>query len=139
MGDNDTGSNSGGATPMSPRKVSVSQFQRDVAQFLKLVAKTGGGQLTCNQMVILAEVWISFATGQPVYVSDIQRLCNMPKATASRTVASLGDTSEGGMGFLSTQTDPSDRRKKLLVPSKKLIQINQQMSKEFKDYWLSTR
>ena len=123
---------------MSQQKVLVSQFQRDVAQFLKLVAKTGGGNLTCNQLVILAEVWISYAGGQPVYVSDIQRLCSMPKATASRTVASLGDASEGGMGFLSTETDPSDRRKKMLVPSQALIKLNGQMSDEFKDYWLST-
>lgn len=120
---------------MAATKVTVSRFQLNVAAFLKLVSQHGGGHLTCNQMIILAEVWISYSAGQPLYISDIQRLCNMPKATASRTVATLGDFSEGGLGFLSIESDPSDRRKKLLVPSRKLMETNRRMTKSFKEYW----
>ena len=119
---------------MALKKVKVSGFQRDVATFLKLVSRYGGAHLTCNQMVILAEVWIAHSAGQPVTISDVQRLCNMPKATASRTVATLGDFAEGGLGFLSIEPDPTDRRKKLLIPSRKLMKTNQLMTKAFKEY-----
>ena len=118
---------------MGKEQLRVSQFQKDVASFLKLVGSYGGGNLTCNQMLILAEVWMAYSRDEPLYVSDIQQLCGMPKATASRNVATLSDLPDTGMGFLTIETDPTDRRRKRLLPSKGLIETNIKMSREFRE------
>lgn len=110
-------------------EIRVSRFQLDVLAFLKLVARYGGAHLTCNQMIILGEVWIAHAEGRPLFAADLRELCNMPKSTVSRVIASLGDE---GLGFLSMHLDPRDRRRKRIQPSKPLIRLNDRMSEEFR-------
>ena len=107
----------------------MSDFQRHVLEFLKLVARHGGAHLSCNQMIILGEVWIAYAEDRPLFAADVRELCNMPKATTSRVIASLGDK---GLGFISVRSDPSDHRRKLLQPSTPLIALNDKMSAEFR-------
>ena len=116
------------AQKSSKPEIRVSDFQRHVLAFLKLVAKYGGAHLSCNQMIILGEVWIAYAEDRPLFAADVRELCNMPKATASRVIASLGDK---GLGFISVRSDPSDNRRKLLQPSTPLIALNDRMSDEF--------
>lgn len=113
----------------SKPEIRVSDFQRRVLAFLKLVAKYGGAHLSCNQMIILGEVWTAYAEDRPLFAADVRELCNMPKATASRVIASLG---ENGLGFISVRSDPSDQRRKLLQPSAPLIALNDRMSAEFR-------
>jgi len=117
----------------SEKKASIqaSRFQRDVLTFLKLAARHGGAHFTCNQMVMLGELWIAYAEQRPVCAADLRALCNMPKATVSRILASLGDE---GLGFIVTQSDPEDGRRKLLLPSARLIRLNDKMSTEFRSY-----
>ena len=76
---------------------------------------------------------MAYSRDEPLYVSDIQQLCGMPKATASRNVAALSDIPDTGMGYLKIQTDSADRRRKRLLPSKELIETNVSMSKAFRD------
>ena len=112
------------------QEIHVSHFQRNVLAFLKLVAKYGGAHLTCSQMIILGEVWIAYAEGRPLFAADLRQLCNMPRATASRVISSLG---EKGLGFISVASYLEDQRRKLLQPSKPLIDLNDRMSREFRD------
>ena len=101
----------------------------------KLVAKHGGAQLTCNQLIILGEVWTAFSGDRELCISDIQQLCKMPKATASRTVCNLAED----LGFIDLEVDPNDKRRKFLLPSTRLVQLDRKMSREFRKYWDATR
>ena len=112
-------------------RTQASRFQRDVLAFLKLASKYGGAHFTCNQMIMLGEVWIAYAEGRPICAADLRELCDMPKSTASRILASLG---EEGLGFIATKADAEDHRRKLLLPSRRLMQLDEQMSRDFRAY-----
>ncbi len=113
------------------QRVQASRFQRDVLAFLKLAARYGGAHFTCNQMIMLGEVWVAHAEGRSICAADLRQLCAMPKATASRILASLGDE---GLGFIATKPDPRDHRRKLLLPSRRLVHLDEKMSRDFREY-----
>ena len=121
---------------MPEKKIQASRFQQDVLTFLKMVARYGGAHLTCNQLIILGEVWMAYALERSICAVDVRELCDMPKATASRVIASLGAE---GLGFIATEPDPQDQRRKLLKPTQVLLQLNDKMSREYRAYWEATR
>ena len=117
--------------PDQQKPTQASRFQQDVLAFLKLAAKYGGAQFTCNQMIMLGEVWVAYAEGRSICAADLRELCNMPKSTASRILASLGDE---GLRFIAAELDPKDHRRKCLLPSTRLMRLEEQMSRDFRSY-----
>jgi len=105
----------------------------DFIALLEILVKQVGGNLTTNQLLILAVVWEADLKGISLAVSDIAGLCNLPSSiaglcnlpssTASSTIARLGDFTTYGMGLISLQTDRLDRRKKLVRPSRQLAEL----------------
>ena len=83
--------------------------------------------LSVGQLLIIAAALDADKRGQSFVVSDVERLCKMPKSTASRTVASLSDFVDDGLGLLTARTHPVDRRKKELKPTPKLLQVIRQV------------
>ncbi len=87
-----------------------------------VVEKIDSG-LSVAQLLILSAALDADKRGDSFVVSDVETLCMMPKSTASRTVASLSDFVEGGLGLLTARTHSVDRRKKELKPTPKLLNL----------------
>lgn len=96
---------------------------RTLLNALAAVIKHVDNSLSVGQLLILSAALDAQKRGRSFVVSDVERLCNMPKSTASRTVASLSDFVDEGLGLLSARTHPVDRRKKELRPTPKLLNL----------------
>ena len=119
---------------MTETNTIASQFQRDVLKFLKLVAGNGGANFTCIQLIILGEIWVAYDEGRAVCAKQVRELCGLPKATASRILNNL----ETDLRLITSKRDSQDARRKLLLPSPQLHELNDRMTDEYRKYWRAT-
>lgn len=107
---------------------------RTVIALIHIVVTHVGGNLTLNQLLILAAVWEADMDGKSLAVSDIANLCHVPRSTASSIVARLSDVTANGMGLIAFDDDPVDRRRKFVRPSRQLKTLARSMVSECTAY-----
>lgn len=105
---------------------------RTVTTLIHIVVAHMGGNLTLNQLLILAAVWEADMDGESLAVSDIANLCDIPRSTASSIVARLSNITANGMGLIAFDDDPVDRRRKFVRPSTQLKTLAESMARECK-------
>lgn len=107
---------------------------RTVIALIHIVATHVGGNLTINQLLILAAVWDADADEKPLAVSDIADLCHVPSSTASGMVARLSDITANGTGLVAIDDDPVNRLRKFVRPSRQLKTLAESMVSEYAAY-----
>lgn len=92
------------------------------------------GILTLRQLAILASIWEADRAGDSLYGSDIADLRYLRRSTASNMVARLSDNTANGMGLITPELDPRNRRRKFARTSQHPKKLTEAIAREHRAY-----
>jgi len=90
--------------------------------------------VTLRQLAILASVREADLARDSLNVSDTADLRNLPRLTVSSIVARLSNTTANGMGFITLEFEPRDRRRRFVHQSRHPKNPAESVARKYRAY-----
>ena len=108
---------------------------RELVESLRVLADLTDSSSTLHQLQVFLEVAAAEARGDTLEIGDIAKRVGIERPAASRDIAALGDwhyRQKTGQQLITTKIDPSDRRRKSVVLTRKGDTVIKQALEKFR-------